>query len=121
MVSESDLRKIKILQPLTQEELTRIGNALQPRRVHGSFILYADDPGPSLMFIGDGEVKITLLSDDGKEVVLAMMGAGDFFGEMALLTKTQRSANVVATDCLLFILGADEFEKQLRENLSIRP
>lgn len=118
MISENELRKISILEGLTSEELGRIGGALQVRKVQrGSFILYAEDPGPSLMFIASGEVKITLLSDDGKEVVLALMQSGDFFGEIALLTGRNRSANVVAaSDCELYVLSESEFETQLREN-----
>jgi CRP-like cAMP-binding protein len=45
-----------------------------------------------------GTVKVTRLSDDGREVILALLGESDFFGEMSLLDGEGRSANIVANE-----------------------
>ena len=60
----------------------------------------------SMMAIINGEVKISMASPDGKEVVLAILRAGEVFGEIAMLDGKPRSADVKAlTDCSLAVLG----------------
>jgi CRP-like cAMP-binding protein len=112
------LRRIPLLSNLSDEELVSLAAMLARRRApKGSFIVYADDPGPSLMFLLRGKVKITLGSDDGKEAVLANLEDGDFFGELALLTGEDRSANVVALgDCELLVLSKEDFHQHLMKN-----
>ena len=61
-------------------------------------ILIEESAGETFFLISKGTVKITRMSDDGREVILAMLGEGDFFGEMALLDGEGRSANVVALE-----------------------
>ena len=51
-----------------------------------------------MFFVTEGNVKITRLSKKGREVILAILSDGDFFGEMSLLDGEFRSANVVALD-----------------------
>ena len=46
----------------------------------------------------DGRIKVTILGDDGREVILSMLGPGDFFGEMALLDNEPRSATAIAVE-----------------------
>ena len=61
-------------------------------------ILIEESAGETFFLICKGTVKITRMSDDGREVILAILGEGDFFGEMALLDGEGRSANVVALE-----------------------
>ena len=57
-----------------------------------------ESEGKNLFFVIEGSVKVTRLSKDGREVILAMLNAGDFFGEMSLLDGESRSANVIALE-----------------------
>lgn len=118
MIAAHELKKIPLLSLLSDDELRRLCDVLKERRApKGSFILYADDPGPSLMFIAEGKVKINLVGSDGSEIVLANLHAGDFFGEIAVLTGEDRSANVVAlADCKLLVLCKADFEKHVLHN-----
>ena len=58
-------------------------------------IFLEETKGENLFFVVEGSVKVTRLSKDGREVILAMLNAGDFFGEMSLLDGESRSANVI--------------------------
>ena len=117
MIPAAELRKIPLFAEISEAELNHLAAVLKERRApKASYIVYAEDPGPSMMFIADGKVKINLMSNDGKEVVLATLAEGEFFGELALLTGTDRSANVVAlTDCRLFVLNEEDFNAHLKE------
>jgi CRP/FNR family cyclic AMP-dependent transcriptional regulator len=60
----------------------------------GSILFRAGDDGDSMYLIEDGKVQISMKSSDGEELILAVLGPGDFFGEMALIDGKPRSANV---------------------------
>ena len=118
MIDPEKLREIPLLGELDEEELRALSAVIVERRVpKGSYIVYAADPGASIMFITRGSAKVSLVSTDGKEIVVANLTRGDFFGEISLLTGEDRSANVVATtDCQLFVLGEDAFREHVLNN-----
>ena len=62
----------------------------------GELIVRRNDPGQTMMIVRQGRVKITALSSKGAEVILAVVGPGGVFGEMALLDGSPRSADVQA-------------------------
>lgn len=108
---QQELRSVPLLKTLSDDELVQLVALLHEQTIKkGTYIVHQGEPGPSLMMILSGRVKITLISSEGKEVVLAHFAPGDFFGEISLLTETDRSANVVAqTDCKLAALSASDF------------
>lgn len=61
-------------------------------------ILMEDEFGDTFFIIAGGSIKITRVSEDGREVILAMLGEGEFFGEMSLLDGETRSANAIAIE-----------------------
>jgi CRP/FNR family transcriptional regulator/CRP/FNR family cyclic AMP-dependent transcriptional regulator len=76
----------------------------------GETIFHKGDPGNSLYFITDGQVKVVLPSETGEEMILGVLETGDLFGELALFDGLPRSATMVAvqnTDVLL--LYRDDF------------
>jgi CRP-like cAMP-binding protein len=73
-------------------------------------LFLAGDPGTGLYVVEAGRVKMVLTSPAGRELVLAVRGPGEFFGDMALLDGEPRSADaVVAADCPLLILPREDF------------
>jgi CRP-like cAMP-binding protein len=96
---------------LPQAELEALATCLRPRRVpRGTIIFLEGDPGESLYVIEHGTVKIALTSPEGKELVLALLGPGDFFGDLTLLDGDPHSADAVAkTDCRLLLLQRGAF------------
>jgi CRP-like cAMP-binding protein len=71
----------------------------------GREIFAKGSPGQSLMAVLRGSVKISSLSDSGKEIVFTIFNAGEIFGEIAVLDGDERSADATAmTDCELLVL-----------------
>jgi len=99
------MKKIELLQSvalfwdLAEEELGYISEKMIARHYEsGKFIFLEDSEGEQCFFVVQGSVKVTRLSKDGREVILAMLNEGEFFGEMALLDGESRSANVIALE-----------------------
>jgi CRP-like cAMP-binding protein len=70
-----------------------------------------------LIFIREGKFRVTLVGEDGKEVVLAHLEQGGFFGEISLLTGKERTANVISmSECVLYILRQADFERHVQEH-----
>jgi CRP-like cAMP-binding protein len=81
----------------------------------GSVILFEDDPGDALYLVASGQVKVVLIGEDGREVILSVLGEGAFFGEMALLDDEPRSAHVIAMeDSIVLALRREDFRARLR-------
>ena len=60
------------------------------------------DPADAVFYIQSGKVKVTVVSEQGKEAVVAMLGTNDFFGEGCLAGQAQRIATVAAmTDSVI--------------------
>jgi CRP-like cAMP-binding protein len=96
---------------LSDIELGRIRQAVREKGYpRGSVILFEHDPGDALYVVIGGQVKVVLIAEDGREVILALLKEGDFFGEMSLIDDQPRSAHVIATeDAQLLVLRRDDF------------
>jgi CRP/FNR family cyclic AMP-dependent transcriptional regulator len=109
------LRQVTIFKDLPPEVLEDLAGRVRPRTVEaGAIIVSAEEPGDSLFVISRGKVKVVLYGETGREIILSILRAGDFFGEMSLLDRQPRSANVVAVeDADLLSLDREAFEKHL--------
>lgn len=93
------LRSVPIFSDLNQNDINKISERMVSRTYDkGRVILLEEATGETFFVIAGGSVKVTRLSDDGREVILAILGEGDFFGEMSLLDGAGRSANVISLD-----------------------
>ena len=80
----------------------------------GSVILFEDDPGDSLYIVRSGRVKVVLVGEDGREVILGVLGVGEHFGELSLIDDQPRSAHVIAMeDSNLLVLRRDDFRRRV--------
>jgi len=111
------LQSVPIFSDLSPADLNKIAERMIRRTyTKGQMILLEDDLGQTFFVIGEGSVKITRLSDEGREVILAMLGESDFFGEMSLLDGAGRSANVVALEASeVLTLARNDFLEILQE------
>ena len=105
------LKYVPIFSELDDETLEKISKlGIRKSFKKDSVVLFEHETGTALFVIVDGKVKVSRVSDDGKEVILTILGESDFFGEMAILDGLSRSANVTAMeDSELFIIQRSEF------------
>jgi len=96
-------------------ERDALSASLRRRRYgKGTVIFVQGDPGSTLYLVESGRVKISASSPAGKEVILALHGPGDFFGELALLDGEPGSADAVAQEpCELLLLQRADFVRFL--------
>lgn len=91
------LRKVPLFSGLEDEELEDlIAVATRRKYPKEAVIFFESDAGDALYMIDSGRIKVTILSDDGREIILAVLGEKDFFGEMSLLDNAPRSATAIA-------------------------
>ena len=90
----------------------------------GEFIYFPNDASDTIYFIHQGKVKIGSYSDDGKEILKALLTPGELFGEMALIGEDKRNdfAQAVENDTQLCAMSISEMESILLDNkdLSIK-
>jgi cyclic nucleotide-binding protein len=97
-VSKMNAKKVPLFDDLPQDAFVALVNRLSyHRHVPGQIIIREGDPGRSFFIIVEGRVRVCKGAPDGKEITLAHLGEGAFFGEMALLGNNVRGANVTTT------------------------
>jgi len=111
MKSKGILKRISLFSDLSDSELERVFRLMEEKSYsRGEIILNQEDEGDSLFVIIKGRVKIFLMAEDGREVILSIMKPGDFFGEMSLLDGKPRSASASALEpSELLVLKRDGF------------
>lgn len=111
------LRKVPLFGQLAPAELQRLVDVARERTYpKNSVILFEDDPGDALYVVAQGQVKVVLIGEDGREVILSVLAEGEFFGEMALIDDEPRSAHVIAMeDSTLVVLRREDFHTLLTQ------
>jgi len=121
-VSAADvLQRVPLFSQLSAADLQRVVEVARDRSYpKNSVILFEDDPGDALYVVGKGQVKVVLIGEDGREVILSVLGEGEFFGEMALIDDEPRSAHVIAMeDSMLLVLRREDFQGILEHSAGI--
>jgi len=121
MSTVDDLKRVPLFSDLSAAELARFAEVTREREYpKNSVILFEDDPGDALYVVSGGQVKVVLIGEDGREVILSVLNDGDFFGEMSLIDDEPRSAHVIAMrDSRLLVLRRDDFQQQIQQHPSI--
>jgi len=110
------LRQVPILSGVPEADLVALAAACRERSFPaGHFILRQDASGDTLYVLIEGQVKVVLIGEAGREVILSVLGAGAVFGEMALLDDEPRSAHVITmTPVQALTLHRAAFHERLR-------
>ena len=112
------LRSVNIFSDLSESELAGIQDICTTRKYpKNSMIILEEEMGDVVFIVMTGTVKITRVNDEGKEVILAMLGAGEVFGEMAILDGESRSANALSQEnCEVVTINREDFLNLLKIN-----
>ena len=96
------------LEPAALDQLCRYAKLSTLKR--GATIFSKGDPGISLYAVISGTVKMSVSSPDGRSAIFNLIGAGDTFGEVALLDGLARTADATAnTNCEVFVIDRRDF------------
>jgi CRP/FNR family transcriptional regulator, cyclic AMP receptor protein len=89
---------------MTPHELERLAPLLHERSFPaGASVLTAEQPGEAVYVVLRGSIKVHLLTSDGAEVILAVLGPGEVVGEMSLADSLGRSASVTTLEESIFV------------------
>ena len=115
------LRTVPIFSELSEADIASLARLTSRRSCpKDTVVFFENEEGDTFFCIVDGRIKVTILGDDGREVILSVLGRGDFFGEMALLDNEPRSATAIAVeDTELLSLHRNDFQSVLSDNRSI--
>jgi len=96
------------LEPGAFDQLCRYAKHSTLKR--GATIFSKGDPGNSLFAVISGTVKMSISSPDGRSAIFNLVGAGEIFGEIAVLDGQARTADATAnTNCEMFVIDRREF------------
>jgi len=112
------LARVPLFKRLEAHELEHLAEEIdQVNYKAGDTIFNEHDRGDALYILEEGNVRIWVYDEDVKEVTLAQLKPGDFFGELAVLDRGERSSSATAvTDIHLHRLSSDDFQKFLTDH-----
>lgn len=115
------LKSIPLFHGVDDPRLEEIARVATSRRMpRGTTIVRAGDATDSLYIIVSGSARVLNSDEEGREVILSILGPGDFFGEMGLIDGSPRSADVVAAEAgELLVISKSDFRRCLEENFEV--
>lgn len=120
-VSTTALRTFPLFQGLADDTLAAIARSAMMRRVpRGQSVMHAGDRTDYVYFVLTGSLKVIVSDEDGREVILSILGQGELFGEMGMFGEQPRSASVVAVmPSDLVMISKQDFRAILVDNFEI--
>ena len=110
------LKQIDLFSEMTKEEMDRVDEISRMKELRRGEIIYMpEDMSESVYLLKKGRVKISGLSQEGKEVTMDIIGPGEIFGELSLVDKGPRETIAeVLDDALLCVISRNNFEMLIR-------
>ena len=107
------LRRINLFADLTDRESDTILDLMREKTVgRGTTVFHQNDQGGGLYLLLAGSVKISRTGRDGRDVTVAVLHEGNFFGEMSLIDDQPRSASAIARQTTrLLVLDREHFQR----------
>ena len=111
------LKAVPFFTQLSDKELDVVRSvAVERNFAKNAVVLTEGEIGDSLYMIQSGRVKVVIGDEDGREIILKILGPGDFFGEMSMIDKQPRSASVTSLEPSVFlILSHNAFGKCIEQ------
>lgn len=106
------------LQPAALEPIARV--SLLRRVQRGATVVMAGDSTDFVYIVLSGSLKVLVNDEEGREVILSLLGPGELFGEMGVIDDTPRSATVVAAGPAdLVVFAKTDFRRVMQENFDV--
>src|SRR5713226_4953306 len=120
-VSTAVLKAVPLFASFPEDQLRMLTTMVARRSAtRSTTIMAGGDATDSLYIVLSGRLKVMMSDSDGKEVILSILGPGEFFGEMGLIDDEPRSASVVTIEpCELLQLAKRDFKKCMAENFEM--
>jgi CRP/FNR family cyclic AMP-dependent transcriptional regulator len=120
-VSTAVLKAVPLFLGFPDEQLRMLTGVVTRRSAaRSTTIMASGDATDSLYIVLSGRLKVMMSDEDGKEVILSILGPGEFFGEMGLIDDEPRSATVITIEpCELLAINKRDFKKCLAENFEM--
>jgi CRP/FNR family cyclic AMP-dependent transcriptional regulator len=121
MVSTAMLKAVPLFASFPEDQLRMLTTVVTRRALpRSTTVMASGDPTDSLYIVLSGRLKVMMSDAEGKEVILSILTAGEFFGEMGLIDDAPRSASVVSIEaCELLSIAKRDFKKCLAENFEM--
>jgi CRP-like cAMP-binding protein len=109
----SVLKKVALFEGLTQGQLAKVASIAQPRKFDGAAYLFREgDVGQEMYVIVEGRVRISKDVPGIGEEALAILEKGQYFGEMAVIDDSPRSADAIAhTPCTVWVIEREKLDQ----------
>jgi CRP/FNR family cyclic AMP-dependent transcriptional regulator len=108
------LRRVPLFSGLTEPQLENLASGSARRSYpKGRTIVAEGEPSQSMYILLAGRAKVQRSDSEGKEVILAVLSSGEFFGEMSLIDDAPRSASVITLEACEFMAVSKEAFKAM--------
>ena len=98
------LRRVPLLASLDDLQLDRLAaGSIRRNYPRGRTIVSEGEPSQSLYILLSGRAKVQRSDSEGKEVILSVLGSGDWFGEMSMIDDAPRSASIITLESCDFM------------------
>ena len=115
------LSTVNVFSNLSDDELNKVNKFVELRKYpKGSMVILEEEYGDIIFIVMKGTIKITRVNDEGKEVILSLLGISEIFGEMSIIDGESRSANALAQEsCELLAIKSEDFLALLKSNFKV--
>ena len=112
------LENFNLFEGLSFDKMKELDKKLSMSNMDKNEIIYfADEPSNSIFLLKEGHVKLTRISEDGKEAITAILKPGEIFGELAIAGGSIREDTAIALDeTIICTISKENFENLLIEN-----
>src|ERR1043166_3302241 len=112
---QRDTQRPQIFSGLNRDEMDRIAaQARSLRKARGEFIYMPGDRADFVYILKQGRIKLSVLSESGKEIAIDIIQPGEIFGEFALVDESPRSNMAQALDDVLtWVFSKQDFAQLL--------
>ncbi len=120
-VSTTALKTFPLFQGLSDDTLAMVSRSAMMRRIpRGQSVVHAGERSDFVYLVLTGNLKVVVSDEDGREVILTILGQGELFGEMGMFGEQPRSATVVAVmPSDLVMIAKNDFRTIMQGNFEV--